>query len=159
MFRKLTLLGTLAVFAAVGVQAQDKADQLAIIVHKSSGLDNVTLADLQKYLKAEKTKDPSGAKLVVTQREPGPERDALLHGVYKMSDAELSRYFLQATFTGAIPTAPKQVGPGAAAKKFVADTPGAISSVRASEADDSVKVLKVEGKAPGEAGYPLTIAK
>ena len=159
MFRKLTFLGTLTALTATGAVAQDKADHLAIIVNKASGLENVTLADLQKYLKVEKTKDPSGAKLVVTQREPGPERATLLRDVYKMTDGELSRYFLQATFTGTVAAAPKQIGPGAVAKKFVADTAGAISCVRASEADDSVKVLKVDGKAPGEAGYQLVIAK
>lgn len=159
MLRKLFLLTTAAACAAASVFAQDKADHLAIIVHKASGLDNVTLTELQKYLRAEKTKDPGGSKIVLTQREPGPERDALLRGVYKMSDGELNRYFLQATFTGAMAAAPKQVGPGPIAKKFVADTAGAIGFVRASEADDSVKVLKVDGKTPGEAGYPIVIAK
>ncbi|MBI3415707.1 MAG: hypothetical protein HY043_10395 [Verrucomicrobia bacterium] len=159
MFRKLTLLGTLTALVAANAPAQDKADHVAIIVNKSSGLDNVTLSDLQKYLKAEKTKDPSGSKVVLTQREPGPERDAVLREVYKMSDGELSRYFLQATFTGAVAAAPKQIGPSAVNKKFVADTAGAIGFVRASEADNSVKVLKVDGKAPGEAGYPIVIPK
>ena len=36
-------------------------------------------------------------------------------------------------------------------------SPGAITYLRASDVDPSVKVLKVDGKAPGEAGYPLKI--
>ena len=45
----------------------------------------------------------------------------------------------------------------AVAKQFVSVTPGAISYIRASDADDSVKVVKVDGHAPGEAGYALKL--
>jgi ABC-type phosphate transport system substrate-binding protein len=40
---------------------------------------------------------------------------------------------------------------------FVSSTPGAIGYVRASEANDSVKILKVDGVAPGDAAYKLKI--
>jgi ABC-type phosphate transport system substrate-binding protein len=43
----------------------------------------------------------------------------------------------------------------AAVRQFVAATPGAIGYLLASDVDDSIKIVKVDGKAPGEAGYPL----
>jgi hypothetical protein len=45
----------------------------------------------------------------------------------------------------------------AAVKAYVAQTPGAIAYIRASDADDSVKVLKVDGKSPGDADYGLKL--
>ena len=156
---KKFILITLATVLGFGlVQAQDKSTDLAIIVGKASALDSVTTAELTKILRAEKSKGADGVKFSLSIREAGsPERAALLSGVYAMTEAEYTKFFLQATFTGAIQTAPKQVAAAAGAKQFVAGTPGGISYVRGSDADDSVKVLKVDGKLPGEAGYPLKI--
>jgi hypothetical protein len=39
----------------------------------------------------------------------------------------------------------------------VSGTPGAIGYLRGSDVDDSVKILKVDGHAPGDAEYPLKI--
>ena len=146
----LFLLGVLS------ASAQDKADQLAIIVGKSSSLSGVTTAELQKYFKAEKTKAPDGTKIIIVMQDAGhPERDAALHGIYKMSEAEYNDYFVGQTFTGAVQSAPKSYPSSAAVKTYVAATPGAIGYVRASDADDSVKTLTVDGKSPGSADYGL----
>ena len=146
---------TLGISAAI---AQDKNADLAVIVGKSSSLDSVTAAELTKIFRAEKPKGSDGVKFVLSMREAAsPERNSVLSQIYQMSEAEYTKFFLQATFTGAVQSAPKQVTGAAAAKQFVSGTPGAICYVRGGEADDSVKVLKIDGKAPGEAGYPLKI--
>jgi len=56
-----------------------------------------------------------------------------------------------------VQSAPRAMNGSATAKQYVSVTPGAISYVRSSDTDDSVKVLKVDGKSPGEAGYPLKL--
>jgi len=152
----LLSLGLLAAMTAVGVRAQDKADCLAIIVPKDSKLDDITSADLQKYFKADKTKTPDGTKIAIVMIDVGrPERDAALRAIYKMNETEYNDFFVSATFTGAVAAAPKALPSVAAMKKYVGDTPGAIGYLRASDADDTVKVLKVDGKAPGEPDYKL----
>jgi hypothetical protein len=40
-------------------------------------------------------------------------------------------------------------------RRFVGSEKGGISYVCASEADATVKVLKVDGKSPGEPDYPI----
>jgi len=138
------------------VHAQDKNADLAIIVGKSSSLDSVSSADLAKIFRAEKAKGSDGVKFVLAMRDPGsPERVAVLSQIYQMTEAEYTKFFLQATFTGAVQSAPKQVSSAAAAKQLVSGTVGAICYVRGGETDDSVKVVKVDGKLPGEDGYPL----
>jgi hypothetical protein len=72
-----------------------------------------------------------------------------------MSDAVLKRYLMHAAFTGQELSAPKEVASAAALKQFVAHTPGAIGCILASEVDDTVKIIKVDGAAPGEVGYKL----
>ena len=145
--------------AALGlssVQAQDKAAGLAIIVNKASKFSDLSLADLQKYFRAEKTKSPDGIKIIIVMADVGrPERGAALKTIYNLSEAEYNDYFVGQTFTGAVSAAPKALPSPAAIKLYVAQTPGAIAYVRASDADDSVTVLKIGGKSPGDADYPL----
>ena len=158
MWEKILLVSGLVLACSFGANAQDASGDLAIIVGKSSGLDNVTTAELVKIFKAEKAKGPDGVKFALTMRESGsPERASALSRIFSMSEAEYGKYFLQATFTGAVTAAPKQLASAAAVKQFVAGTAGGIGYVKGSEADDLVRVLKVDGKAPGEAGYPLKI--
>jgi ABC-type phosphate transport system substrate-binding protein len=73
-----------------------------------------------------------------------------------MSESEYNDYFVGQTFTGAVASAPKTFPNGATVKAFVAQTPGAIGYVRASDVDSSVKALKVDGKSPSDADYSLT---
>lgn len=152
----MLLAGLAAALYSPASFAEDKADHLAIIVGKSSKLEDASFSDLQKYFKAEKTKAPDDTKIVIVMLEAGrPERDAALKGIYKMNESEYTEFFVSATFTGAVKAAPKALPSPAALKKFIADTPGAIGYIRASDTDDSVKTLKVDGKFPGDVDYRL----
>ena len=154
--RFLAIAGLAAALSGFNAFGQDKADQLAVIVNKSSALDLVSSADLQRYFKADKTKAPDGTKIVIVMMDVGqPERDAALKSIYKMSESEYSDFIVSATFTGAMAAAPKTLPSAAAMKSYVANTPGAIGYIRASAVDDTVKALKVDGKSPGEADYSL----
>jgi hypothetical protein len=141
-------------FAITAARAAD----LAVIVNKTSALVNVSSTDLARYFKAEKTKAPDGKKLVIVMQEAGlPEREAALKGIYKMTEAEYADYFVEATFTGAVESAPKAMPTAVAVKKFVAEVPGGIGYVQLGDADDSIRILKIDGKLPGEPDYKLKI--
>jgi hypothetical protein len=75
--------------------------------------------------------------------------------LFRMNDAALRRYYMLAVFNGKEVAQPRDVPTAAALKKFVASNPGAVGYVLASEVDDSVKVLKVDGASPGDPGYKL----
>ena len=158
MIKKLFIIALICSLKISSAIAQDKAGDLAIIVGKNSPLENVTSEELAKIFRAEKAKGPDGVRFVLTAREAGSaERGTALAQIYKLGEDEDSKYFLQATFTGQVQSAPRSLNGSGTAKQFVSVTPGAIGYLRASEADDSVKVLRVDGKSPGEAGYPLKL--
>ncbi len=158
MLKKTLILAALVGLNLGFATAQDKSVDLAIIVNKNSALDNVTSEELSKIFRAEKAKGPDGVRFAVTTREAGcAERAAALSEIYKLDEDAYAKYFLQATFVGLVQSAPRPLSGAATAKQFVSVTPGAISYVRGSDADDSVKTLKVDGKSPGEAGYPLKV--
>ena len=154
---KRVSIASLALDAAIcAASAQEKSTDLAIVVAKASSFDNVSSLELLRIFEMEKSKDGDGHKLIVTARESNsPERAAALTTIYKMDDGEYQTYFLRAVFAGRASGKPQQLNSAAAVRRFVAATPGAIGYLLASDVDDSIKIVKVDGKAPGEAGYPL----
>jgi hypothetical protein len=82
----------------------------------------------------------------------------VLSAVVRMSDAEYRRYILSAEFRGGDPLAIKTANSGAASAKIVVSSVGSVAVILAGELPAiaaSVRVVRVNGKEPGEAGYPL----
>jgi hypothetical protein len=89
-------------------------------------------------------------------REPGVgEREAVLRLVYDMDEKGFNSYFLGKKFRGELLEEPRQRSSTSDMIKTVANLPGAIGYVRSEEVDASVKVLRVDGLAPGDAGYRM----
>jgi ABC-type phosphate transport system substrate-binding protein len=117
-------------------------DPVAIIVNPSNTTSNVSLGDLNKIFLGEKSRWPNGKHIFLIMAPPGsPERAAILKSVYKMSETDYAKYFLQASFTGAISAPPKDAASAAEIKQLVASNPGAIGYVKQEDVDDTVKVL------------------
>jgi len=130
--------------------------ELAVVVNKSATVATISSNELRQMTLGEKEKWPDGKKVIVVQTPAqSPERALVLKAVFKMTDVVLKRYMMHAAFTGQELAPPKDVASAAALKEFVARTPGAIGFILASDADDTVKVLKVDGASPGEPGYKL----
>lgn len=131
---------------------------LAIIVNKSNPTTDLSFDDLRRMFLAEQSNWPNGRRVTIVMRDRGqPERSAVLRTIYRMSEREFDRYFLQTTFTGQALGAPKTVSTAASMRKFVFYVPGAIGYVRASELDDSITAIRIDGLAPGDPGYRLKL--
>ena len=133
--------------------------ELAVIVNKSNPNDNLTLEELREYFKAERGHWPNGmGKVRVVMLEPGnPARDAALRLIYDMSEKGFTSYFLGKKFRGETLEEPRQQSSPPDVIKFIAYVPGAIGYVAAGEVDASVKVVRVDGLAPGDPGYKLRL--
>lgn len=136
-----------------------RAEDIAVIVAKSLPIDSVTSDELAKIFRCETTEAPDHTKLMIFSRERGsPEREVILKNVYHMSDGSYNKFFMQAVFTGQLTAAPRIVPSAVAMKNLAAANPGAVTYVRASLADGTVKVLKIDGVLPGDPKYPLKTA-
>lgn len=133
--------------------------ELAIIVNKSNPTDSISFSELREYFLAERNHwSNGGGKVRVVMREPGqPEREAVLHLIYGMNEKGFISYFLGKKFTGEVLEEPRQQASTPDVIKFISYVPGAIGYVRADEVDASVKVLRVDGLAPGEPGYKIKL--
>jgi hypothetical protein len=149
--RTLALSIALAPFAAV-VAAGD----IAVVVHPSVKIDELSLVDLRKVLRGYRQYWSPGQPVTLIVRSPGAaERTVLLDKIYQMSEAEFRRYWVAKVFRAEATTAPKVVISNQKAVELVGVMPGAIALVAAEDVPEGLKVLKIGGAKPGEKTYPL----
>ena len=151
-------LGVIA-YASASAQVMQARSQveLAIIVNKSNPNDNLSFSELREYFMAERNNWSSGAgKVRVIMRKAGdPERETVLRLIYDMDEKDFNSYFLGKKFRGEILEEPRLRSSTPDMIKTISTVPGAIGYVRVDEVDASVKVIRVDGLAPGDAGYRI----
>ncbi len=128
--------------------------QVAIVVNKNNPVNELTQADVQAYFKAAKKHWNNGkaVKLVVFSLSSAAGK-AVLDKIYGMSEQGYKKFWLQKVFKGDA-KAPKQKNSVAEVVGFVASEEGALGFIPADQVSEQVKVLKIDGKKPGEGGYP-----
>jgi ABC-type phosphate transport system substrate-binding protein len=133
---------------------------LAVIVNKANPVAGISLHELRAIYLGDQAAWQHGRRATPALREPGdPERAAALRLIYRMSEADLSRHFLHRTFMGGSGTGPRTLATAEGMKRFVFNVPGGIGLLRLADLDDTVKALKVDDTAPGDAAYALVIAE
>ena len=101
---------------------------IVVIVNQANPVQNVTMAELRKIFLSDRNRWDTGKNIAPVIAAPGTaERVAFLKIVCGMRDAEFSKYFLQAAFTGKDVTPPREVLSSRDVKTTVAASPGAMS--------------------------------
>jgi ABC-type phosphate transport system substrate-binding protein len=142
--RSFLVLGVLLLVTAAFLwNAPAGADgEVAVVVNPANPISTLSPADLRKIFLGEKSTWPNGKHVLLVMAAPGsPEREAVLKNVYKMSESDYSKYFLQAAFTGQVAAPPRDASSAAEVKQLVAGNPGAIGYVGQQDVGDSVKVV------------------
>ena len=117
-------------------------DQVVIVVNSSNAVGNLSATELQKIFLGEKSRWPDGKHILVLMGTPGSsERATVLKKIYKMSESEYVKFFIQASFTGDVSAPPKDVSSAAQMKQLISENPGAVGYMKQSDADGSVKVV------------------
>ena len=134
----------------------DQSEPYALVVNPGLGLTNVSLAEARRIFLGEQQFWPGGARVVLFVHAPGtPARAVALRYLYQMREDEFRRYWIAKTFRGDVTGGPKIVSTDALAKRLTAQIPGAVTVIRASDVDSTVKVLTVDGRAPGDPRYAI----
>jgi ABC-type phosphate transport system substrate-binding protein len=144
---------------SVSVRAQCPANGLAVVVNKGNATEGLSMAQLRRLLLGDMRNWPDKQKVSVVA--PDPQSTAfkcLLSAVVRMTDVEYRRFIASAQFRGDEPVDLRTAASGAAAAKIVSGAPGAIGIVETGALpgiSSTVRVLRINGKQPGESGYPL----
>ena len=149
----LSLVGT----APPPAHAQ-AAEPLAIVVNRNNPLSEISLTDLRRVFRGQRTRWTNGRRVTLVMRDAGaPERNAIIQSLYGLDEEQYRRSHLQAVFPGGAGDAPKTLASTNGVLRFIYNVPGAIGYVRARDVDASVKTLRVDGRLPGEPGYRLGV--
>jgi ABC-type phosphate transport system substrate-binding protein len=144
---------------SVSAHAQCPANGLAVVVNKGNATEGLSMAQLRRLLLGDMRNWPDKQKVSLVA--PDPQSTAfkcLLSAVVRMTDIEYRRFIASAQFRGEEPVDIHTAGSGPAAAKMVSGSAGAIGIVEAGTLpaiSSSVRVLRINGKQPGESGYPL----
>jgi hypothetical protein len=72
-----------------------------------------------------------------------------------MSEAEFRQYWISKMFRAEAVDGPKVVLSNEVAMELVSALPGSVAFVDAAQVPKGLKILKIDGKLPGQPGYPL----
>lgn len=123
------------------------AHHMAVIVNKDNNVPNVTAAHLAKIFRSEVKKWPNGTGIVLILHKDSPGEMETLEHLNKMSAAEWKA--LLATHKDDV----QFVDSDADVLKIVQALPGAVGFVDVRSVDDSISIVRVDGKLPMESGY------
>jgi ABC-type phosphate transport system substrate-binding protein len=147
----LTLSG-----AAANAQEIVATSPVAIVVHKDTDIEDLSLAELRNIFLANQQFWPDRTRIILLVRAPKSEvRDLVLNTIYEMDEAQFRQYWIAKMFRAEVPRGPKIVFSTDMMLELVIAIPGSISFVGADEVTDNVRVVKVDGKLPADPGYPL----
>lgn len=141
----------------VAAQAGGAGQDVAVIVHPDVPVDSVTYAELRRLLLGDREFWASGLRVTLLIRAPvAHERDVVVRDVCQMTEAQFRQHWIGKVFRADTATGPKIVYSAEMALDQVTRTPGALTfAVAASAAGKGGKILKIDGKLPGQTGYPI----
>lgn len=144
--------------AGTAALAQETAASIltAIVVHKNTEIENLSLNELRNIFLANQQFWPDRTRITLLVRAPkSEERDFVLNTIYEMDEARFRQYWIAKMFRAEVPRGPKIVFSTDMMLELVIAIPGSISFVSADEVTDDVRVLRIDGKLPSDPGYSL----
>ena len=130
---------------------------IAIIVNKSNAISEITSRDLRRIYLSDKKKWDNGKNIMtLTLSASTKEREVFQSKVLGFTVSELKKYFNDQQIKGKTVKPAKVQKSTKAVEILVSKIPMAIGYLFSDEVKNkNIKILKVDGKLPGESGYPI----
>jgi ABC-type phosphate transport system substrate-binding protein len=129
---------------------------VAVIVNVDNPVDQLSLAELQRIVLGERRSWSAKLPVVLLMRnEESRERIFLLLKVCHMTEAEYHQHWTGKIFRGEVTSEPAALPSLGTALNFVSSIKGGISFVDVASVRPGIKVMRIDGRRPGEQGYPL----
>lgn len=132
---------------------------LAVVVNKANPVESLSMAQLRKLILGDVRAWQNNKNVALISRDPSTKDfQCVLSTIVRLSVAEYHRYIISAEFRGDDAMVIQTVDSDAAAGKYVSGSAGGLAVVEANSLPAmgaSVKVIRIEGKALGQPGYPL----
>ena len=136
--------------------AQRHDVDVAVVVHPDTPISNLSLSEVRKVFLGDRQYWSTNIPVVLLIRAPvARERDVVLKIIYQMSESQFKQYWIAKIFRAESATAPKVVYSNDMANQLLTAIPGAIAFVDSKDVKPGSKIVRVDGRLPGEPGYPL----
>jgi ABC-type phosphate transport system substrate-binding protein len=133
-----------------------KGSDIAVVVNPETPVSEMSLTDVRKVFLGERQYWNSKMPVVLLVRAPvAKERDVVLRIIYQMSESQFKQFWVAKIFRSEAVSAPKIVYSSDMTSQLVSAVPGAIAFMDAKTVGPGLKLVKIDGRLPGEAGYPL----
>jgi len=154
--RQMVWMWTLIWICVAGAAEVRAEGEVAVVAHPGVPASGLTFAEMRKLLLGDRQFWASNLRVTLLIRAPSArERDVVLKSVYQMTEAQFRQYWIGKVFRAEAASGPKLVYSNEEAAQMTAAIPGALAFVDAAQTPRGVKVLRIDGKLPGEAGYRL----
>lgn len=149
-------LAALAALAGATPAAGQTPPPLAVVVNPGVTVDELTMAEFRRMLLGDREFWPSGERVAILIRAPvARERDLIVRTVCEMTEAQFRKHWIAKLFRAETPSGPQIVSSTEATLEQVRAIPGAIAVMPFDAVTEGVKVLAIDGRRPGDAGYPF----
>jgi len=128
---------------------------VAVVVNEKNPVKNVSTPELRKLFAGEKHFWSGGLSVRLFVRAPGAYERVVLLRLLSMSESEYKHYWTAQVFRGAAQAEPVALFSNGMQKEALAAFPGGVALVNFKDVKPGMKVVKVDGRLPGEAAYPL----
>jgi ABC-type phosphate transport system substrate-binding protein len=151
--------GAVTILALLGGAAAVEGGDVAIIVHRSHPQSTITMGELTRIFRLDQQYWKTGEKVDLVLQMSGSTKEVIvLERLYRMKEGDLKPFWLGKIYRGELTAPPRAFASDASVKQYVAASPRAVGYIDSALLDATVKALRVDGKLPGEPGYPLARA-
>jgi ABC-type phosphate transport system substrate-binding protein len=150
----MSLLICLSSLACLRVAAAQAGD-VAVVVNDRNPVTKMSKTELRKIFAGEERSWSAGVPIRIFVRAPGTHERAALLKLLDMTEGEYKQYWIAQVFRGEAQTEPIALPSNGMQREAVVAYPGAVALVELQDVKAGMKVLRVEGRMPGEAGYAL----
>lgn len=128
---------------------------VAVVVNSTNPVSNISTPDLRKLFTGDKRTWTGGVAVRLFVRAPGAYERVVLLKMLGMSESEYKAFWTARVFRGEAQAEPVALFSNAMQKEALTIFPGAVALIDFQDVKPGMKVVKVDGHSPGEAGYPL----
>jgi ABC-type phosphate transport system substrate-binding protein len=140
--------------AAIPVCVAQTGD-IAVAVSQKNPVDHLSIQEVRQIFAGEKRSWTGGSPIKLFVRAPGARERVVLLKLLGMSEGEYKRYWTAAVFRGEAQSEPVALFSNGMQKEAIGIYPGAVALVSMQDVKSGMKMVRVEGHMPGEAGYPF----
>jgi ABC-type phosphate transport system substrate-binding protein len=127
--------------------------QLAIVVNKSSQVDDISLDQLRRLYLGQSQSLPGSASVSLVVYTP--ERPSFAEKVLGLQESVFKNRWIGMLFRGEAVRPPVEFSEADEVKQYVRTHPTAIAFLPLGSMDETIKVARVNGKMPSDASYPI----